>query len=83
MMVRQNYGYTSRIRDAAAKAGWPVGSHIRWWQADHIIPHSEGGEFVLENLRTLCVPCHKERTKQWHRAKRLAPKTTMQEVLAL
>jgi 5-methylcytosine-specific restriction endonuclease McrA len=21
---------------------------------------------VLENMRTLCEPCHKQRTKDWH-----------------
>lgn len=33
---------------------------------DHIIPFSEGGLTVLENMRTLCWPCHKKRTKLWH-----------------
>lgn len=39
------------------------------WEMDHIIPVSEGGgvypgitaDEILENLRTLCVPCHKGR----------------------
>lgn len=34
---------------------------------DHIIPHSEGGPFILENIRLLCEPCHKNRTKDWHK----------------
>ena len=34
---------------------------------DHIIPFSEGGMTVLENIRTLCEACHKKRTKDWHR----------------
>jgi 5-methylcytosine-specific restriction endonuclease McrA len=29
---------------------------------DHIVPFSEGGLTVLENMRTLCRPCHKART---------------------
>lgn len=33
---------------------------------DHIISFSEGGLTVLENMRTLCDPCHKNRTKYWH-----------------
>lgn len=34
------------------------------WQADHIIPVSEGGgECGLDNMRTLCTRHHKEATK--------------------
>lgn len=30
-----------------------------YWDADHIKPVSEGGgECALDNMRTLCVPCH-------------------------
>ena len=33
------------------------------WQADHIVPVIEGGgECGLENLQTLCTPCHKAAT---------------------
>lgn len=37
---------------------------------DHIIPFSEGGLTVLENMRTLCSPCHNQRTREWKKAKR-------------
>ena len=34
-----------------------------FWQADHILPVSEGGgECSLHNLRTLCTPCHRKET---------------------
>lgn len=34
------------------------------WDADHIIPVKEGGgQCGLENIRTLCIPCHKKVTK--------------------
>lgn len=33
------------------------------WDADHIVPLCEGGAHSLQNLRTLCRPCHKEETK--------------------
>lgn len=34
-----------------------------FWQADHIVPVCEGGgEARLDNLRTLCTPCHKAET---------------------
>lgn len=33
------------------------------WDADHILPVAEGGgECDLDNLRTLCLPCHREAT---------------------
>lgn len=34
-----------------------------FWEADHIVPVSEGGGFCgLENLRTVCQPCHRAET---------------------
>lgn len=33
------------------------------WEMDHIVPVSEGGGGCgLDNLRTLCIPCHDEET---------------------
>ena len=33
------------------------------WDADHILPVAEGGgQCDVENLRTLCLPCHREAT---------------------
>lgn len=38
------------------------GTRRRLWDADHILPVSEGGgECGLDNLRTLCVKCHRNR----------------------
>lgn len=35
------------------------------WDADHIIPVKEGGgQCGLENIRTLCIKCHKIETKK-------------------
>ena len=35
------------------------------WQADHIVPVAEGGGACgLENLQTLCLPCHKRKTAE-------------------
>jgi 5-methylcytosine-specific restriction enzyme A len=50
--------------------------------ADHIVPSAEGGTDDLDNLQTLCVPCHNTKTLQeaargrqrWHqRGKRKPP----------
>ena len=38
------------------------------WDADHILPVAEGGgECDLDNLRTLCLPCHREVTAELRR----------------
>lgn len=43
------------------------------WDADHIIPVTEGGgECDLANMRTLCLQCHRTATAELR--KRLAPK---------
>lgn len=35
------------------------------WDADHIVPVKEGGgQCGLDNIRTLCIPCHKKVTKE-------------------
>lgn len=44
---------------------WRPGRHRRksLWDADHIIPVAQGGgECDLENLRTLCLLCHRAAT---------------------
>ena len=33
------------------------------WEADHIVAIREGGDSNLENLRTLCVLCHRQVTR--------------------
>ena len=40
-----------------------IGSRRSLWDADHIVPVAEGGgQCDLSNLRTLCLPCHREIT---------------------
>lgn len=39
------------------------GTGGRKWEADHAVPLIEGGSYELDNLRTLCVPCHRAETK--------------------
>jgi hypothetical protein len=52
------------------KLGFPRDSLVHrglyLWQMDHIIPVTEGGggDCGLNNLRTLCVPCHKRVSKE-------------------
>lgn len=43
------------------------------WQADHVRAVSDGGGLCgMENLRTLCAPCHKTVTRQQAKARALA-----------
>lgn len=50
-------------------------AHKAWWKArprieyDHIIPFSEGGLTLVENMRVLCRKCHKARTATWRAEK--------------
>lgn len=47
------------------------------WDADHIRPVAEGGgQCDLDNLRTLCLLCHREATAQLR--KRMREKRTLQ-----
>jgi len=36
----------------------------------HIVPFSEGGLTVLENMQTLCVPCHRKITREFRQNKK-------------
>ena len=65
--VRSNPGYARKCvwaRDQGQCALCPAVAPRRGeWDADHIVPVVEGGGSCgLENLRTLCTPCHKQET---------------------
>jgi 5-methylcytosine-specific restriction endonuclease McrA len=34
------------------------------WELDHVVPLIDGGTHDLENLQTLCTPCHKRKTAE-------------------
>jgi hypothetical protein len=67
---RVHRAYDKRVA-AALEAGWP---RFSWphgtracWEADHIVPVIEGGgQCTFEGFRTLCVPCHKNVTRELH-----------------
>lgn len=43
------------------------------WEADHVVPVVEGGGGCgLENLRTLCIPCHHAETRDLARRRAAA-----------
>ena len=59
--------------------GWTI--HPRRAEYDHVLSMADGGLTVVENMRTLCAPCHRERTKVWHgeRAAARRPQRTLLE----
>jgi len=45
-----------------------------WWEADPIVAVVEGGDSGLDNMRTLCIPCHRGVTTDLRlRLRRYAP----------
>jgi len=61
-------------------------SNKSFWELDHIFELSSGGESSLENTLTLCVPCHKAKTRQMHaerKQKRQEDKRQMLEDLLI
>jgi 5-methylcytosine-specific restriction protein A len=44
-----------------------------WWDADHVHPVvAGGGSCGIDNIRTLCIPCHKQVTRAQRAARRRA-----------
>jgi hypothetical protein len=65
------YAALKRARGAARAAGLglygmkTMSSRRSLWDADHILPVAEGGgQCDLDNIRTLCLLCHREATAQ-------------------
>lgn len=57
-----------RRREALASWGLSRISRTSLWDADHIVPVVEGGgECDLSNLRTLCLRCHRDVTRELRR----------------
>lgn len=62
-LLWEQMGWRARngMHDWLYDLGFKPGQSL--WEMDHIIPVSEGGGLCgLDNLRTLCVPCHKAET---------------------
>jgi len=52
------------------------------WDADHILPVAEGGgECDLDNLRTLCLVCHRRVTAELRERLRQTPAQTLRQTL--
>lgn len=60
----------SSVANAMKQRGWDIDvpsfgfpSWSKLWNMDHIVEHAEGGDLEPSNLQTLCVPCHKAKTR--------------------
>jgi 5-methylcytosine-specific restriction enzyme A len=54
-----------RRQELLASWGLKILKRKTLWDADHIVPVAEGGgECDLDNLRTLCLNCHRQQTVQ-------------------
>jgi 5-methylcytosine-specific restriction endonuclease McrA len=56
----------ARIRELIASGSAGRGRRS-WWEADHILPVVEGGDSSLDNIRTLCISCHRQQTAELRR----------------
>jgi hypothetical protein len=55
----------ARKRELLAHWGLTSFSRKTLWDADHILPVAEGGgECDLDNIRTLCLICHRHQTRE-------------------
>jgi 5-methylcytosine-specific restriction enzyme A len=67
--------YSRGASRQALLAHWGLKHRTRrtLWDADHILPVAEGGgECDLDNLRTLCLRCHRTATQLLHKRRRAA-----------
>ena len=60
---RHSYSAYRLLLKHLATLGFPSSTCRDWWEADHILPRVKGGTHALDNLRTLCVRCHKAATR--------------------
>ncbi len=63
--VKHSYHQVMAMRREMHSLGFTVGSKNRsFWDADHVVALEEGGDWRLENVQTLCQPCHREKTSE-------------------
>lgn len=71
------YWFNLQMKSAWGYQLWRHVNDMTKWEADHIVEVVDGGAPYLENIQTLCLPCHKAKTKAMHgerAAKRRAQK---------
>ncbi|MCU1348534.1 MAG: endonuclease [Acidobacteria bacterium] len=70
-VMRLPFGARMRELRAMIDRGALTRGRKSWWEADHILAVVEGGDSDLANIRTLCIACHRNVTKEL-RARRRA-----------
>jgi 5-methylcytosine-specific restriction protein A len=75
---RRAVGERDRGKCETCPAVVQVDAYPHQWEMDHRIPLAEGGSNKLDNLRTLCIPCHRKATAELagRRAKRARRRRT-------
>lgn len=43
------------------------------FEFDHVVPIADGGDFGAQNVRMLCVPCHRLVTREWRQRRAASP----------
>lgn len=81
---RVAYHAKADIWETYRAMGFNWNRHQTLWEADHVLEVSAGGETSLDNIQTLCVPCHKAKTKKMHADRKfertgIRPKQPVQE----
>ncbi len=61
--------------DILEAIGWIPDLDRTPFDTDHVRPVALGGEDVMENLQTLCQPCHRDRSAKLHRQVTGLPET--------
>lgn len=77
---RDKFGVTGieELNRRYAVRGWPKDPDQSHWEADHIVEVVKGGGACgLDNIQTLCRPCHLVKTRKLHRERAEARKAQL------
>lgn len=74
-----NYWFYREIKEVVSALQWKsIGTQ---WEADHIVEVTCGGEPYLSNVQTLCIACHKAKSRRQHAERARARKEQKQPSL--
>lgn len=79
LMWANDYWFYREIKLVVSELQWK--STGTQWEADHIVEVTNGGEPYLHNIQTLCIPCHKAKSKRQYAERARARKEQKQPSL--